>query len=471
MSLKRENELVKKIDILSVFMRSLSIFLFIVLTFGLSLSSMADPEVQEVDRGNENRAVEERDQLTILEQIMNAEVKVPKHDEVTPEDFCDDNPDHHYFYDPRHRRWFWVTEDEPRDKHWAPFDYEAGTGKYIECEGDKWYSFAPVYNGKRVQIYTDEELGITTVYDEEVIEEAEKKEGVDNEIVEAQVPEAPASALTEEADTESLAENTTGSVIERKLEETSSIESVNVPEISAEEDKSENVKSEEVREADLTADETQILEVQPKEETFKEPPTAESGKRDVINQVEPKETIIIVPGLSVPADGTYVQDDIDTGKEVDSFLSYSFTLNGWSFNEFLGLVKYSGMRILYFSRGDSLQEENDEIIEVDSNGNPVLERNRKLDISNYSMNKYPLSLISDSWQNSEIYLNSEYQVNNKMLLLFPYYFLAYLEEAIKMYCHAHEKDYNVLLKKDAGTVKFTITKDYKFKILSMGKTK
>ena len=128
------------------------------------------------------------------------------------------------------------------------------------------------------------------------------------------------------------------------------------------------------------------------------------------------------------------------------------------------------MRVLYFSRNDSIQDENDEITEVDNNGNPHLERNKKLDISKYSTNIYPLSLISDSWNDSEEYLNSEYQVNNKILLLFPYSFFAYLEEAIKMYCLAHEKDYTMLLEDHAGKVTFTISRDYKFKILSVGNT-
>ena len=282
------------------------IYACLVSVFGINLSLKADPEVQNENRVHENNNAGEREHSNIIEQIMKAEVKVPKPDEVTPEDFCDENPDHYYFYDPRNRRWFWVTEDEPRDKHWAPFDYDAGTGKYIECEGDKWYSFAPVYNGKRVQIYTDEELGITTE-----IEEASDREGADSGVVEAPVPEALSPVLTEEADTESLAENMTESVIEQELEETSSIESANVPEISAEEDKSENVKSEEVREGNLTAAETRIIKIPVKKETFKEPPTAETEKKAVINQ---EKLVLFTPEEADKFRHTTVEELRDTEK-------------------------------------------------------------------------------------------------------------------------------------------------------------
>ena len=67
----------------------------------------------------------------------------------------DSNPEHHYFYNSKKNRWFWVTEDEPTKKHWAPFDKEANTGKYIEFVEGQWYSNAPIYQGKRVKINLD----------------------------------------------------------------------------------------------------------------------------------------------------------------------------------------------------------------------------------------------------------------------------------------------------------------------------
>jgi hypothetical protein len=69
----------------------------------------------------------------------------------------DSNPKHKYFYNSRKDRWFWVTNDEPTKKHWAPFDKEANTGKYIKFADGKWYSIAPIYNGKEVEIKTDSE--------------------------------------------------------------------------------------------------------------------------------------------------------------------------------------------------------------------------------------------------------------------------------------------------------------------------
>ena len=67
----------------------------------------------------------------------------------------DGNPEHNYFYNSKKDRWFWVTKDESTKKHWAPFDKEANTGKYIEFVDGQWYSNAPIYNGKRVKINLD----------------------------------------------------------------------------------------------------------------------------------------------------------------------------------------------------------------------------------------------------------------------------------------------------------------------------
>jgi hypothetical protein len=64
----------------------------------------------------------------------------------------DGNPEHNYFYNSKKDRWFWVTKDESTKKHWAPFDKEANTGKYIEFVEGQWYSNAPIYQGKRVKI-------------------------------------------------------------------------------------------------------------------------------------------------------------------------------------------------------------------------------------------------------------------------------------------------------------------------------
>jgi hypothetical protein len=67
----------------------------------------------------------------------------------------DGNPEHKYFYNSKKDRWFWVTKDEPTKKHWAPFDKEANTGKYIKFVEGQWYSNAPIYQGKRVKINLD----------------------------------------------------------------------------------------------------------------------------------------------------------------------------------------------------------------------------------------------------------------------------------------------------------------------------
>ena len=68
----------------------------------------------------------------------------------------DNDKSHAYFYDRKKMRWFWVDRDNPRgEKHYAPFDYEAGTGLYIKYKDGKWYSFAPIYNDQEVEIFPD----------------------------------------------------------------------------------------------------------------------------------------------------------------------------------------------------------------------------------------------------------------------------------------------------------------------------
>ena len=49
----------------------------------------------------------------------------------------DSNPEHHYFYDRKKESWFWVTEDEPRKKHWAQSDKEATTVADATAEAKK----------------------------------------------------------------------------------------------------------------------------------------------------------------------------------------------------------------------------------------------------------------------------------------------------------------------------------------------
>lgn len=73
-----------------------------------------------------------------------------------PGSIKDDDPAHAYFCDMKKMRWFWVNKDKPRgERHYAPFDYEAGTGLYIKYKDGKWYSFAPIYNGQEVEIFPD----------------------------------------------------------------------------------------------------------------------------------------------------------------------------------------------------------------------------------------------------------------------------------------------------------------------------
>ncbi len=84
--------------------------------------------------------------------------KVPK-----PGSVNDGNPNHKYFLDKDKDRWYWIdttcqgnVRESP--KTYAPFDYEAGTGKYILFKNGRCYSTAPIYNGAEVEIFPDEEL-------------------------------------------------------------------------------------------------------------------------------------------------------------------------------------------------------------------------------------------------------------------------------------------------------------------------
>jgi hypothetical protein len=89
--------------------------------------------------------------------------KAPQPGKVTHEYFCDENPNHRYYRDDLNadanykERWYWQEGDLRGERHYLPFDYKAGTGKYIECKDGKWYSFAPIHNGERVQIFFDGE--------------------------------------------------------------------------------------------------------------------------------------------------------------------------------------------------------------------------------------------------------------------------------------------------------------------------
>lgn len=87
-----------------------------------------------------------------------------------PGSIKDGNKSHAYILDPKMKRWFWVDRDNPRgEKHYAPFDYEAGTGLYIKYKGGKWYSYAPIYNGQEVEIFPD-------LTEEQIDEQTDKTE-------------------------------------------------------------------------------------------------------------------------------------------------------------------------------------------------------------------------------------------------------------------------------------------------------
>ena len=60
----------------------------------------------------------------------------------------DSNPEHHYFYNSKKNSWFWVTEDEPRKKHWVQADKEKADEKAKETPVEKTTTKKKVTGGK-----------------------------------------------------------------------------------------------------------------------------------------------------------------------------------------------------------------------------------------------------------------------------------------------------------------------------------
>ena len=60
----------------------------------------------------------------------------------------DSNPEHHYFYNSKKNSWFWVTEDEPRKKHWVQADKEKADEKAKETPVEKTTTKEKVTGGK-----------------------------------------------------------------------------------------------------------------------------------------------------------------------------------------------------------------------------------------------------------------------------------------------------------------------------------
>lgn len=177
--------------------------------------------------------------------------------------------------------------------------------------------------------------------------------------------------------------------------------------------------------------------------------------------------------VSVPTKRDMSREKIEKGKKID--LRYDFVMTGWSFADFSRLAKNREFKILFMSRFKAIQPENYEVTGLGSNGNPVVQK-RSWDDGVYPGKGCIVAEIptegKDLWKDYDTNLRRKLRVGSHTLtLFFPYHFFTYLEEAAKSYYDVHKINPDISFKQGAGKIKFTITKDYKFKILSMGNTR
>lgn len=177
--------------------------------------------------------------------------------------------------------------------------------------------------------------------------------------------------------------------------------------------------------------------------------------------------------VPVPTIGYVTREEIEKGKKID--LSYDFVMTGWSFADFNKLAKSREFKILFIPEYKSIQPENYEVTGLDSNGNPVVEM-RGWDDNHYPGKGCIVAEIptegKDLWKDYDTNLRKKLRAgSHAMTLFFPYHFFTYLEDAAISYYDVHKINPAIPFKQGAGKIKFTITMDYKFKILSMGNTR
>jgi hypothetical protein len=158
------------------------------------------------------------------------------------------------------------------------------------------------------------------------------------------------------------------------------------------------------------------------------------------------------------------------GKKVQ--LEYDFVMTGWSFEEFYRFTKKCGVKILFFP--NKITEENFEVTGL-SNGKPVVSMS-KWDRDNYSNKGGIVAEIptegKNHWNANDTFLRKAHHAEGyKMAFFFPYYFFSDLVDSAEKYYESYKRNPGIPFNKGADIVKFTITKDYRFKILSMGNTK
>lgn len=176
--------------------------------------------------------------------------------------------------------------------------------------------------------------------------------------------------------------------------------------------------------------------------------------------------------VSVPSRGDISQDKIKKGKSVD--LRYDFVMTGWSFTDFNRLAGSREFKILFMPNFKAIQPENYEVTGLDGSGKPVIKK-RKWDSNYYSSKGCIVEDIptegKNHWKDYNTHLRRKHKLgSHTMTLFFPYHFFTYLEEAARSYYNANKINPTLQFTKGAGKIKFTITKDYKFRIISTDNT-
>ena len=178
--------------------------------------------------------------------------------------------------------------------------------------------------------------------------------------------------------------------------------------------------------------------------------------------------------VDVPDKDTMSREELkrknEKGKKVR--LKYDFVLTGWSFEEFYRFAEKREVKILFIS--NKIEAENFEVTGL-RNGKPDV-RMRRWDGNNYSNKGGIVAEIPTEgkhyWNKNDTYLREVHRAKGfKMAFFFPYYFFSDLVDLAEKHYEAYKKEPGIPYSKGAGTVKFTITKDYKFDILKMGNTR
>jgi len=350
-----------------------------------------------------------------------------------PEDVSDGNPDHIYFYIHQQKRWIWTMKDDPQGLehgiHYAPFDYDAGTGAFIrfDVEEGKWFSFAPFHNGEEIEIYPD---GI-------------------------QLPESVSDGNPDHIyyfdpaiDRWFFTVKGTGKVNRAPFDDDAGTGAY----IRYDKKEGKWYSFAPLYEGDE-------VEIFPEPEPVSEPePPVQAIQETFEDQGHDHER------TPVPEKEVVTNEDIDRGGE--SKVSLSFLLDGWSFREFYEWVEKRGFKILFI--GTELEEVNLEIVELDADGNPLLER-KKWDGSYeprlYSVENIPMNESVAQWAVYDDLLRDKHGLDPsfKMYLYFPL---------------SVREDIGIIIKERIGSsgefegkVIFTITRDgegdYEYEIIEI----